>query len=131
VNATRARYGLPALRRNARLEAAARRHSTDMVKRRYFEHVSPTGATVADRVKSTGYLSGVRSWALGEDIGWGTGPLASPRAIVQSWMNSPPHRAVILNRTYREAGVGVTRGVPVDGVGGTGATFVLDVGEAR
>jgi uncharacterized protein YkwD len=127
VNVTRASNGLHALHASAQLEAAATRHSADMVRRRYFEHVSPGGATVADRVKRTGYLSGTRDWAVGEDIGWGTEELATPAAIVRAWMNSPPHRAVILSRRFREAGVGVTRGVPVGGVAGDGATFVLDV----
>jgi uncharacterized protein YkwD len=132
VNSTRAQHGLPPLRESGRLLVAARRHSRDMVRRRYFEHVSPDGATVTDRVKRTGYLSGASDWALGEDIGWGTGMLASPAAIVQAWMNSPPHRAVILNGRYRQVGVGITRGVPVaDAAGGDGATFVLDVGVAR
>jgi uncharacterized protein YkwD len=133
VNATRAGQGLPALRASGRLDAAAARHSSDMVRRRYFEHVSPSGATLADRVRRTGYLSGAADWAVGEDIGWGTGPLASPESIVQAWMNSPPHRRVILSRRFREAGVGMTPGIPVDGVdqSGGGATFVLDVGMAR
>jgi uncharacterized protein YkwD len=133
VNTTRAQHGLPALRASGRLIAAAERHSADMVRRRYFEHVSPDGRTVADRVQRTGYLSGVGDWALGEDIGWGTGELGSPAAIVQAWMNSPPHRAVILGRRFREAGVGIARGIPVEGVAGaeTGATFVLDAGMAH
>jgi uncharacterized protein YkwD len=48
-------------------------------------------------------------------------------------MNSPPHRAVILGRSFREVGVGIARGIPVDGVAGaaTGATYVLDAGMAR
>jgi uncharacterized protein YkwD len=129
VNAQRAQHGLRALRTSRHLAAAARRHSRDMVRRNYFEHVSPDGRTVADRVKRTGYLRGSRNWALGEDIGWGTGSLATPAAIVQGWMNSPPHRAVILGRRYREAGVGIAPGTPT-GAGG-GATFTLDVGMAR
>jgi uncharacterized protein YkwD len=127
VNQTRASNGLPSLRASQRLERAPQRHSRDMVQRRYFEHVTPTGATVADRVKRTGYLSGADDWALGEDIGWGTGQLGTPAAIVEAWMNSPPHRAVILTRRLREAGVGVSRGTPGGQAGG--ATFVLDVGK--
>jgi uncharacterized protein YkwD len=111
---------------------AAQHHSTDMIHRRYFEHVTPDGQTLTDRVRRTGYLTGTGDWALGEDIAWGTGERDSPAAIVRSWMESPPHRAVILGRPFREAGVGIGRGVPVEGVAGadTGATFVLDAGVA-
>jgi uncharacterized protein YkwD len=88
---------------------------------------------MTDRVRRTGYLAGAGDWALGEDIGWGTAQLGTPAAIVQSWMSSPPHRAVILGRRFREVGVGIARGVLVNGVGGaeTPATYVLDAGSAR
>ncbi|MEA2249690.1 MAG: hypothetical protein QOH46_4219 [Solirubrobacteraceae bacterium] len=130
VNQTRAAHGLRALRPSARLERAAERHGQDMVRRRYFDHDSPGGRGVTDRVRSTGYLRGAGDWALGEDLGWGTGSLSSPAAIVQAWMDSPPHRAVILNGRYREVGVGIVQGVPVP-MDATGATFVMDVGVAR
>jgi uncharacterized protein YkwD len=103
-----------------------------MVHRRYFAHVTPDGQTLTARVRRTGYLTGTGDWALGEDMAWGTGERGSPAAIVRSWMESPPHRAVILGRPFREAGVGIARGVPAEGVAGadTGATFVLDAGTA-
>lgn len=121
VNRERDAENLPALREHARLRAAARRFSREMVARRFFDHVSPSGSTLTSRAQGAGY--GARS--LGENIGWGSGGLATPAAIVRAWMNSPPHRAVILNGSYRDAGVGVASGSPL---GGAGATFVLDVG---
>jgi uncharacterized protein YkwD len=129
VNRERAAHGLVALRASERLETSAERHGADMVRRQYFDHDSPGGRSVADRVRSTGYLRGAGEWALGEDLGWGTGELSTPEAIVQSWMNSPPHRAVILNRRYREVGIGVVAGVPLP-ADGDGATFVLNAGIA-
>jgi uncharacterized protein YkwD len=133
VNARRAQHGLPALRASGRLTAAADRHSADMVRRRYFEHVSPDGHTLRERVARTGYLEGALDWAIGEDIGWGKGELGTPAAIVRAWMDSPPHRAVILSRRFREVGVGIARGIPLDGFAGaaTGATYVLNAGMVR
>jgi uncharacterized protein YkwD len=128
VNTTRAQHGLRPLRPNARLNAAADRHSADMVARGYFAHVTPEGKSVADRVRETGYLGGSQDWAVGEDIGWGTSTLSSPAAMFDAWMHSPPHRRVILDRSFRQIGIGVERGVPVPGQG-DGATFVLDLGE--
>jgi uncharacterized protein YkwD len=127
----RAQHGLPAWLPSGRLTAAAERHSADMVQRRYFEHETPDGQSVADRVRHTGYLGGAGDWALGEDIGWGTGTLGTPASIVQAWMNSPPHRAVLLSRRLQEVGVGIARGVPVNASGGGGATYTLDAGMAR
>jgi uncharacterized protein YkwD len=101
-----------------------------MVARRYFAHVTPEGRSLVDRVRAAGYLGGSEDWALGEDIGWGTGSASTPASMFRAWMDSPPHRRVILDRTFRELGVGVTPGVPVPAEG-DGATFVLDFGEVR
>jgi uncharacterized protein YkwD len=128
VNVERARHGLPMLRSSQELNVAADGHGADMVARHYFAHVSPEGASVADRVRASGYLGGSDDWALGEDIGWGTGSESTPESIFQAFMNSPPHRRVILDRDFRQIGVGVAAGVPVS-VPGDGATFVLDFGD--
>jgi uncharacterized protein YkwD len=121
VNTQRARRGLPPLRASRLLTAAAQRHSRDMVTRRFFAHESLNGATVRDRVARTGYLRG--RWSLGENIGWMSAPSAA--GIVQAWMHSSGHRAMILHRAFREAGVGVAAGVPS---GGPGATYTMDFG---
>src|SRR5438128_1825537 len=64
---------------------------------------------------------------LRENIAWGSLDWATPRAIMRSWMNSPPHRANILNRSFRDIGIGVARGAPVSGVSNA-ATYVTDFG---
>ena len=128
VNAQRAAHGLAPLRSSRQLRVAAEAHGADMVSHRFFAHVSPLFGAVRDRARRAGYVGGGHDWTLGEDIAWGEGPLSTPQAIVTAWMNSPGHRAVILDRGFREAGVGVVPGVPVDDAAMPGATFVLDVG---
>ena len=128
VNVTREEHGLRPLRPSRLLRAAAERQSADMVARGYFAHVTPEGKSVADRLREAGYLGGSQDWAVGEDIGWGTSTLSSAAAIFAAWMHSPPHRRVILDRDFRQIGIGVARGVPVPGQG-DGATFVMDLGE--
>ena len=59
----------------------------------------------------------------GEVIAWGCGTLSSPRATLNRWLNSPPHRAILLGNA-RRAGVGVKR---TGGCGGR-AYWVMDVG---
>jgi len=127
VNAERRSRGLRPLRSNARLIAAARDHSRDMVRRRYFEH----GAFVG-RILAHGYAGGRQVWALGENLAWGTGDLGIPVAVVDAWMHSPGHRANILNAGFRDGGVGVASGVPIAGAGRLGgATYTLDFGTRR
>jgi len=126
VNAQRAAHGLTPLRPSRELRVAAEAHGADMVARRFFAHVSPLAGTITDRARRAGYLRN-DDYALGEDIAWGEADLSTPDAIVTAWMNSPGHRAVILDRDFRDAGVGIATGVPVDSEL-PGATFVLDVG---
>ncbi len=128
-NRIRADRGLPLLRENARLRRAAVAHSSDMVSRGFFEHTTPSGVTMVDRIMATRYASPRVGWALGENLAWGTGSLATPRAIMRAWMDSPGHRANVVKRAYREIGIGVVTGVPSDR--DRGATYTADFGVVR
>jgi len=127
VNGQRIAHGLSPLRASRSLRVAAESHGSDMVAHRFFAHVSPFAGAITDRARRSGYIRPVDDFELGEDIAWGEGVLSTPAAIVTAWMNSPPHRAVILDGDFHDVGVGVTAGVPVD-AGQAGSTFVLDVG---
>lgn len=126
VNRHRDRQGLRPLRASKLLNRAAQGHSADMVRRGYFAHESPEGGTLTQRVRRTGFLAGARAWELGEAIGWAGGSAATPASMVRMWLDSPPHRAILLDRSFRLVGIGVADGTPA----GTadGATFTLDAG---
>jgi len=125
LNRVRARHGLHPLRLNRKLSRAARRHSRDMVRRRYFAHDSLDGRSPFARMRATRYVPRSASWMLGENIGWGSGSLGEPAALVRAWMHSPGHRANILSRSFRDIGIGIALGAPV---GGGGATYTTDFG---
>jgi uncharacterized protein YkwD len=108
VNQQRAGAGLGALSHDAHLARAARRFSSSMVRERFFAHVSPAGSTLGARARAAGYPGRT----LGETLGWGSGVLATPAAIVQAWMESPPHHAVIMSGAFRRIGLGVAMGSP-------------------
>jgi uncharacterized protein YkwD len=128
VNAQRSRRGLRPLRASPRLARSAALHAEDMERRNYFSHASPSGASFVDRIRETGYLRGVRRWALGENIGWGIGSRSTPRSVVEAWMDSPGHRAIILSRSYDDIGIGLATGAPVRRRGSRAATYVTDFG---
>lgn len=131
-NQERAGHGLAALRENPRLRVAASRHTDDMVQARFFEHTTPSGTTMVQRIRRAGYLSGTRAWSIGENLAWGTGPLATAAGIHAAWMRSPGHRANILRDQYREIGIGIRLGVPVQlSVSQLGATYTTDFGFRR
>jgi uncharacterized protein YkwD len=130
VNRARERYGLAPLHFNADLRHSAIAHSYDMVAEGYFSHYGPDGSTLDSRVARSGYLTGAGSYLIGENIGGGRQQAGSPISVFRAWMNSPPHRANILDPEYRDFGIGVARGFP--GVGGaSAATYTLDFGTRR
>jgi uncharacterized protein YkwD len=127
INGVRAQHGLRAVRANGRLRVAARRHAGDMVAHNFFAHDSPLGTTVSSRVRSAGYLGGVREWWLGEALAWGRASAGAPRAILRGLLNSPPHRRILLDPNFRDLGVGVARGAPSGSDAGA-LTVDLDFG---
>ena len=127
LNEQRAAAGLPALVENARLDQTATAYSQDMVAERFFDHTSPEGQTVVDRLTAVGYLPGSGQWAAGENIAWGQGSLATPRSIMNAWMNSEGHRENILSSNYSDIGLGVAMGTPTTSAL-AGATYTNDFG---
>lgn len=128
-NQVRAERGLPTLRENRRLRKAALAHSRDMVRDGFFEHTTPEGTTMVDRILRARYVREDQGWALGENLAWGTGSLGTPRGAVESWMDSPGHRENLLRRSYRDVGIGIVLGVPVSDA--AGATYTVDFGVKR
>jgi len=111
LNRRRAQQGLPPLRQNSLLSQASLEHSEDMVRGDYFEHTAPDGRTVGDRLRAVGYQRGVTASA-GENIAYGVASSATPAAIVDKWMHSPPHRADIMRAAFTEIGIGIALGAP-------------------
>jgi uncharacterized protein YkwD len=107
INQARAKAGLKPVTAHAKLVAAARGHSAEMAAQKYFGHSSHNGEYFAKRIIRYGYTqSGYAHWFAGEDIYWGAGLFASPVAVMDTWMASPMHRAVILDPKFRDIGVG-------------------------
>jgi uncharacterized protein YkwD len=99
VNLERARAGCAAVRVDARLATAARLHSEDMARQKYFSHTSLDGRSPWDRIRAQGYAYGSA-----ENIAAG---YATPTAVMDGWMNSAGHKANILNCSNKAIGVGV------------------------
>lgn len=102
VNQQRAANGLPALTVNSALSHMARLKSQDMINNNYFSHQSPTYGSPFDMMKQFG----ISFTAAGENIAYGQ-PTA--QAVMDAWMNSPGHRANILNSSYTQIGVGAVQ----------------------
>jgi uncharacterized protein YkwD len=132
MNAQRTARGLRALKLQPTLGTAASAFAGQMVTQQFFDHTSPTGATVLSRIKATSYLRHAFDWMLGENIAWGSGSLSTPGAIVDAWMHSPGHRANLLDRNFSDVGIGIVQGAPIAlGDGELGGTYVTDFGRRR
>ena len=104
INQIRAQHNLTPLTADRQLRNAARAHSTDMLKRAFFDHNSPNetwDARVARFLKAP---------LTGENIAMGSGTYAAPTSIVKQWMASPPHRAMILTAAFKRIGLGLASG---------------------
>ncbi|MEU3519892.1 CAP domain-containing protein [Streptomyces sp. NPDC006654] len=99
VNRVRAQHGLSRLRTDGHLRSAARAHSEDKARRGFFAHVSPDGHSPADRMRRHGCTR-----PGGENIAVGQ---RRATAVMEAWLNSPGHRANLLNPDFATIGVGV------------------------
>jgi uncharacterized protein YkwD len=89
-------------------------HCVDMDVRDFFSHTNPDGDGPGDRIAA----AEISHAGWGENIAWG---YASPQAVMDGWMNSPGHRANILNSAWTHVGIGVH----APGVGGPWWTQVF------
>ncbi len=99
TNWERQKEGLPALTLSSHLGGVAQSHVTEMAVNHYFSHTGLNGSNVLDRTKSVGYDSS----HVGENIATGQ---PTTEAVIRDWMNSPGHRANILNPNFTEIGFG-------------------------
>lgn len=130
LNEERMSRGLKPLREQTQLRGVAQSYAKLMDDENFFDHVSPGGSTMVDRLKrQTSYLrSG--TWKVGENLAWGAGGAETPRKIVRAWMQSPGHRRNILDGRFRDIGIGIVTGAPVEGVTAASgaATYVNEFG---
>lgn len=98
INIERTKRGIHPLSISNKLFAAAAIRAGELAQK--FSHTRPNGSSYLTAVQNVGYPSSY----VGENIAAGQ---MSPIAVMESWMNSPGHRANILNPNYTEIGVGV------------------------
>ncbi|MBM3235442.1 CAP domain-containing protein [Candidatus Poribacteria bacterium] len=108
VNEQRVQHGKLLLQLRQDLVLVARKHSEDMRDRNFFAHVNPDGKDVSGRAKAAGIVYD----AIGENLAWSSIPATQQidplQDTVIGWMNSPGHRANILdNLGYTHTGIGI------------------------
>jgi uncharacterized protein YkwD len=102
VNEKRRAQGCKPLELDTRLVTVSKNHAEDMAQGDYFDHTSPDGTSPSDRAASSGFPHGI-----GENIAAG---YSAAETVMAGWMNSPGHRANILNCAYTVTGIGYDPG---------------------
>jgi uncharacterized protein YkwD len=126
INRVRATYHVRAVRPNRELGRVAADQVDVMVRMNFFADVRPTGQTALSLVAASRYPARAPRVSVGQNIAWATGRDASPAMVVAAWMASPPHRRIMLDGEYRDAGVAATPATPsVLGQDRGGATYAL------
>lgn len=116
VNAARAEYGLNPVRYSQALEEQATQYACELIHYDFFGHDNPyTGTTLADRAVEFGY----QYFVIGENLAAGQ---RTPEQAFNDWMESPGHRANILDARFTELGIGIRTG------GTYGAYWVQEFG---
>ncbi len=103
TNESRGGFNLPALRENSVLDKAAQDKANDMLVRGYFSHNTPDGKTPWSFIQAAGYSY----LSAGENLAVN---FTEAENVEAAWMNSPGHKANILNKTFSEIGIGIAQG---------------------
>lgn len=104
INDVRREHGLKPFATSAKLSTAAAQHTHEMGVDGYFEHDSYDSTPFWKRVERWYPSKGWRSWSVGENLLYSSPDITASDGV-DLWMNSPPHRANLLNRTWREIGL--------------------------
>ena len=129
-NEARAEAKVALLSRDGRLERSAQGHADDMVAQQFFAHESPSGTNPFQRMRATDYIGPGIVWNAGETIAWSSGSLTTPRAVTAAWMRATTQRLTLLAPDFRDIGIGVALGAPVerDPAASPAVTYTVDYG---
>lgn len=104
ANQARSEAGLGTLTANSQLASAAQAKANDMLAKQYFSHNTPSGETPWTFIKASGYSYVTAGENLAIDF-------TEAESVQTAWMNSPGHRANIMNKTFQEIGIGIAKGM--------------------
>ncbi len=104
TNEQRVKDGLPPVHFSPTLSKSAVDKANDMFAENYWAHNSPSGKTPWEFIKASGYQYSIAGENLAKDF-------YDTDSMMKAWMNSPTHKANIVNQKYQEIGIGVVNGI--------------------
>jgi uncharacterized protein YkwD len=103
TNIERAKNGLPPVKENPELNAAAQKKGENMLAENYWAHFAPSGKSPWDFISGSGYQYSYAGENLARNF-------TDSTAVVDAWMNSPSHKENIVNSHYQDIGIAVIQG---------------------
>ena len=125
MNRVRATHGLEPLTVSPSLRTAARDHSRSMLQSGFFSHDSADGTAFSDRIRRHYTNRGWRFWSVGEALLASQTQTIDAKQVVEDWLESPPHREIILSTTWKDAGIGALYAPTAPNDYGGAATVVV------
>jgi uncharacterized protein YkwD len=117
INRIRRAHGLRQLRVSGALVRAGTEHARVLATAGLFTHSWSDGKLFPAWIRNFYPSESYRTWSAGENLLWST-PELTARDAVSQWLASPPHRHILLLRSWREVGVGTVRAVAAPGAFG-------------
>jgi uncharacterized protein YkwD len=108
IERQRARRDLRELEPKGSLKRVAQAHAELMVEQGCLDHTCPGEQPLEQRIRQSGYPRGARHWRYGSS----TGCAVSAKGMLRSWLRSDFHRENVLERKFRDLGVGVEQAAP-------------------
>jgi uncharacterized protein YkwD len=114
INVVRRSYGRSRLTLSPQLTRAGQEHARQLALAGYFSHDWSDGSPFGSWIKRFYPVGNARTWRAGENLAWSVQDVSAPQAV-EMWLASPEHRRILLDKRWRQVGLGVIR---ADGAGG-------------
>jgi uncharacterized protein YkwD len=127
INVIRRSFGRSRLTLSTQLVRAGQQHARELALHGFFNHEWSDGSPFSSWIQRFYPVGKARTWTAGENLAWSTPELSAASAI-EMWLASPDHRRTLLDKRWRQVGVGV---VQAGGAGGVyeGKNVVIVAGE--
>ena len=124
INVVRRARGRSRLTVSAQLERAGRNHARDLAVAGLFSHTWSDGTPFGRWIRSFYPINGARSWSVAENLAW-SAPGVTAQQAVEMWLASPEHHRILLDKRWRQIGLGVIAAGGAGGVYGGQDVVVL------
>lgn len=124
INVVRRSYGRSRLTFSTQLTRAGQEHARQLARAGYFSHDWSDGSPFGSWIKRFYPVGNARTWRAGENLAWSVQDV-TPRQAVEMWLASPEHRRILLDKRWRQVGLGVIRADAAGGIYGGQSVVIL------